>query len=179
MHLAKRFVRQGCLAPAPNPAVSRRQPLRLPLPFLSISLDLAQPALRGASVAIQICNRPPLCNPLSRDLFFQQRTCLYNLGDLWNTVKYVVKCKNDYTLSLAFVEQFRMQDVNFAMSASNLATDDCSVESFLFVDAKHPQRKTCRHAWMLGHSWHLPCFCRDPGECPGRAGYFVGFSAHR
>jgi hypothetical protein len=105
MHLVKRFVRQGYLAPAPDPAVSRTQPLRLRLPFLSISPDLAQPALRGASVAIQICNRLPIGNPLSRDLFFQRRTCataLYNLGDLWNTVKYVVKCKNDHTLSLAF-----------------------------------------------------------------------------
>jgi hypothetical protein len=104
MHLAKRFVRQGYLAPAPDPAVSRRQQLRLRLPFLSISLDLAEPALRGASVAIQICNRLPICNPLSRDLFFQQRTCataFYNLGDLWNTVKCVVKCKNNYTLCLA------------------------------------------------------------------------------
>jgi hypothetical protein len=34
----------------------------------------------------------------------QQRTYatdLFNLGDLWNTVKCVVKCKNNYTLSLA------------------------------------------------------------------------------
>lgn len=105
MPLAKRFVRQGYLAPAPDPAVSGRQPLQLRLPFLSVSLNLAQPALRGASVAIQICNRPSICNPLSRDLFFQQKTratALYNVGDLWNTVKCVVKCKNNYTLPLAF-----------------------------------------------------------------------------
>jgi hypothetical protein len=104
MHLAKHFVRQGYLARALDPAVSRIQPLRLRLPFLSISPDLAQPALRGASVAIQICNRLPIGNPLLRDLFFQQRTCttaLYNLGDLCNTVKCVVRCKNNYTLSLA------------------------------------------------------------------------------
>src|ERR1700757_4870905 len=96
MPLAKHFVRQGYFASAPDPAVSRTQPLRLRLPFLSISPDLAQPALRGASVAIQICNRLPIGNPLLRDLFFQQRTCatgLYNLGDLWNTVKCVVRIK--------------------------------------------------------------------------------------
>src|SRR5215469_5015327 len=104
MHLAKRFVRQGYLAPAPDPAVSGRQPLRLRLPFLSISRDLARQALHGASAAIQICNRLTICNPLSRDLFFQQRTCataLYNLGDLWNTVKCVVTCKNNDTFPLA------------------------------------------------------------------------------
>ena len=103
MHLAKHFVRQDYLARALDPAVSRIQPLRLRLPFLSISLDLAQPALRGASVAIQICNRLPICNPLSRDLFFQRRACataLYELGDLWNTVKYVVKCKKQLHASV-------------------------------------------------------------------------------
>ena len=66
MHLAKHFVRQGYLARALDPAVSRIQPLRLRLPFLSISLDLAQPALRGASVAIQICNRLPFVTLITR-----------------------------------------------------------------------------------------------------------------
>ena len=103
MHLAKRAVRQGYLVPAPDPVASGRQRLRLRLPFLSISLDPARQALGGASAAIQTCNPLPICNPLSRDLSFRQRTyaiALFNLGDLWNTVKCVVKCKNNYTLSL-------------------------------------------------------------------------------
>lgn len=104
MHLAKRFVRQGYLAPAPDPAASGRQPLRLRLPFLSISRDLARQALHGASFAIQICNRLPICNLYHAICPFSRGTCataLYTLGDLWNTVKCVVKCKKHYTLSLA------------------------------------------------------------------------------